>query len=132
MSRMTSQIHATADDADNALRDVQSAAKAALKTVELIEDIAEKTNLLALNASIEAARAGQHGHAFGVVADQVRALSSRVSKSSTDINSILSENANTVRVGIDAISQVQDVLAQIDKEIRQISQHIEIDPEIAA
>ena len=132
MSRMTSQIHATADDADNALRDVQSASKAALKTVELIEDIAEKTNLLALNASIEAARAGQHGHAFGVVADQVKALSSRVSKSSTDINSILSENANTVRVGIDAISQVQDVLAQIDKEIRQISQHIEIDPEIAA
>jgi Amt family ammonium transporter len=132
MKRMTKESRVTADDADDALRDIQYASNEALKIVEIIEDIAAKTNLLALNASIEAARAGQHGRAFGVVADQVQALSARVGKSSTDISEIISKNSTTVGSGMDAIQKVRHTLLKIDNEISQLSDHVECLDVVAA
>jgi methyl-accepting chemotaxis protein len=89
ISKVETSAHKELELSDK-LNALTSDANQAKEVLAVISDIADQTNLLALNAAIEAARAGEHGRGFAVVADEVRQLAERTQKSLSEINATIS------------------------------------------
>jgi methyl-accepting chemotaxis protein len=127
--------------ASEAVKQLATDARNVDTVLEVIRGVAEQTNLLALNAAIEAARAGEQGRGFAVVADEVRTLSQRTQESTLEIQSIverlqvgaenvvvvMNQGASKAYQAAELSNQAGETLTQIDQEVRTIqemAQHI--------
>lgn len=109
-SQSISEISELADNVNNSAEVIQrleAEASGIVLVLDVIKGIAEQTNLLALNAAIEAARAGEQGRGFAVVADEVRTLASKTQESTEQINEIIDRLLSGVKEAVTIMSSSQ-------------------------
>ena len=130
ITRMSGEIENTA----GVIQQLNEDSRRISTVLEVIRNIADQTNLLALNAAIEAARAGEHGRGFAVVADEVRTLAKRTADSTAEINTIITTVQSGTKDAVQAIAssrllssdsvekvtEAGDMLQQITKAISEI------------
>lgn len=106
-----SSINALASEIEtgtNVIHELEKDAEAIGSVLDVIRGIAEQTNLLALNAAIEAARAGEQGRGFAVVADEVRTLASKTQESTKEIQEMIDSLQSQARAAVQAITEGQE------------------------
>ncbi len=120
-SQITESAH-TEEELSSKVEQLSRNADDVKSILDIINDIADQTNLLALNAAIEAARAGEHGRGFAVVADEVRNLAGRTQKSLAEINStimVIVQEINDVSSQMNLNSQKMEHLSDMSKSVQE-------------
>ena len=128
ISRAASVSRQAVEDAESTntrVTSLSSAAEQVGQVVTLIQDIAEQTNLLALNATIEAARAGEAGKGFAVVASEVKNLANQTARATDEIKSKIDEIQNETSVTAESIRGFRETIRQIDELATAVSAAIE-------
>ena len=118
---LVGEVRSSSGSLDTLRQDVQGI----VGVLEVIRSIAEQTNLLALNAAIEAARAGEAGRGFAVVADEVRALASRTQQSTGEIQQMIDRLRGTTEGSVSAMQRASDMAERTRGQANQAGQSLD-------
>jgi methyl-accepting chemotaxis protein len=118
------QVSATMGSAMDAMKEVEKNSQQINDTINVIGDIADQTNLLALNAAIEAARAGEHGKGFAVVADEVRKLAEKSATSAKEIVDVVKASSAAIEKGARLVEGTGANLAKSVENVNAAAQKL--------
>jgi methyl-accepting chemotaxis protein len=107
------------------MTDLEQSSQEIAKVIKVIDDIAFQTNLLSLNASVEAARAGDAGKGFAVVAEEVRSLAQRSAQAAKDTENIIENNIRLSKEGFGMAKEVDESLEKINTEVFKVDELLE-------
>ncbi|MCL1908987.1 MAG: methyl-accepting chemotaxis protein [Holophagaceae bacterium] len=107
------------DESVKAMQEILDSSEKIGKIIVVISQIARQTNLLSLNAAIEAAKAGQHGRGFAVVADEIRKLAERSANAAQEIASLINESNAKAQTGSRTVGALDTLLAEIEENVRK-------------
>ncbi|MCK9224534.1 MAG: methyl-accepting chemotaxis protein [Candidatus Muirbacterium halophilum] len=114
------------DETMKSIREMADNSSQVMNIIELISNISEQTNLLALNAAIEAARAGEHGKGFAVVADEVRKLSDKSAEAASEINSLISASVESTNKADGIAVKTNEVFQRLSVNSKNLSELITV------
>ncbi|MFC3031709.1 methyl-accepting chemotaxis protein [Pseudoalteromonas fenneropenaei] len=124
-SEVVGRLSSSMQEASDLMKKLEYSSNSINSIVEVIRNISEQTNLLALNAAIEAARAGEQGRGFAVVADEVRNLASRTQASTVEIQALISELTGCTNQAVQAIELNQQMVVTCQQSAADAKQKLD-------